>query len=315
MLSCCFHLKYMIIVKVRLRMVLISIMVSSPIFPIDWNKWQIELKFHHQLLYWLNLVQCLEMTLILVLLKNSLDDCSIISTNCLVATHVLILFLTGISTIVWKIWLETDEVMALSCYLMMTPNKLVSLMIPSWRTMTIKERLNLYCADKFQSYQEDNSIIQINQIIRQPSIVIKGESILSDSTLDESISINIAEEAHKKLVARIIQCVRSGVKQCIVWTVDTDMIVSLIASHQLTESFDYVMFTFCSVQSQTGLLKKLLKNLARKNLELSHSFMHWQGPIFLPHFLIRISEILGLMDRNIGKRGSHNCLHGAEWET
>ena len=82
--------------------------------------------------------------------------------------------------------------------------------------MTIKERLNLYCADKFQSYQEDNSIIQINQIIRQPSIVIKGESILSDSTLDESISINIAEEAHKKLVARIIQCVRSGVKQCIV---------------------------------------------------------------------------------------------------
>ena len=113
----------------------------------------------------------------------------------------------------------------------------------------------------------------------------------------------------------MIQCVRSGVKQCIVRTVDTDMIVSLIAYHQLTESFDYVMFTFCSVQSQTGLLKKLLKNLARKNLELSHSFMHWQGAIFLPHFLIRISEILGLMDRNIGKRGSHNCLHGAEWET
>ena len=59
-----------------------------------------------------------------------------------------------------------------------------------------KERLNLYYADRFQSYQEDNSIIQINQIIRQPSIVIKGESILSNSTLDELISINIAEEAH-----------------------------------------------------------------------------------------------------------------------
>ena len=30
-----------------------------------------------------------------------------------------------------------------------------------------KEQLNLYCADKFQSYQEDNLIIQCNQIIRQ----------------------------------------------------------------------------------------------------------------------------------------------------
>ena len=30
-----------------------------------------------------------------------------------------------------------------------------------------KERLNLYCADKFQSYQEDNLIIQCNQIIGQ----------------------------------------------------------------------------------------------------------------------------------------------------
>ena len=39
---------------------------------IDSNKWQVELKFHHQLFYWLNLVQCLEVTLILVLLKRRL---------------------------------------------------------------------------------------------------------------------------------------------------------------------------------------------------------------------------------------------------
>ena len=138
MLRLCFHLKYINIVKVCQRMVLIYIMVSNPIFPIDSNKWQIELKFHHQLLYWLNLVQCLEVTLILVLLENLLDDCSIISKNRLVATHVLISYVTSISTIVWKTWLETDEFMALSCYLMMTHHYLVSLMIPSWRTMTIK---------------------------------------------------------------------------------------------------------------------------------------------------------------------------------
>ena len=137
MLSC-LHLKYMIIVKVGLRMVLICIILSNPTFSIDSNKLQIELKFYHQLLYWLKLVQCLEVTLILVLLKNSLNNCSIISKNCLVNTHVLLSFVTSISTIVWKIWLETDKAMTLSCYLVMTRYFLVRLMIPSWRTMTIK---------------------------------------------------------------------------------------------------------------------------------------------------------------------------------
>ena len=43
-----------------------------------------------------------------------------------------------------------------------------------------KERLNLYCADKLQSYKED----------AQSFNVTKGVSILSNSTLDELISIN-----------------------------------------------------------------------------------------------------------------------------
>ena len=130
MQSCCFHLKYMIIIKVFLRMVLVCIMVSNQIFLMNSNKWQIKLKFHHDLLFWLNLIQCLEVTLILVLFKNSLDDYSIISKSCLIVTHLLISFLTSIWTIVWK--------MALSCYLMMTHHYLVSLVIASRRTMTTK---------------------------------------------------------------------------------------------------------------------------------------------------------------------------------
>ena len=92
-----------------------------------------------------------------------------------------------------------------------------------------KERLNLYCADKFQSYQDNNSIIECNQI-RQSFNETKGESVLSNSALDESISINTAEEADQKLVRHMIQCVRSGVKQCVVRTVDTDVVISLISS-------------------------------------------------------------------------------------
>ena len=140
MLSCCCNLKFMITLKVCRRMVLIYIMLPNPIFSIESNKWQIELKFHHQLLYLLNFVQCLEVTLILVLLKNLLDDCSIISKNCLVATHVLTSFVTSISIIVWKICLERNEVMALNCYLMIAHHYLVSLMTASWKTLTINNK-------------------------------------------------------------------------------------------------------------------------------------------------------------------------------
>ena len=55
-----------------------------------------------------------------------------------------------------------------------------------------KERLNLYCADKFQSYHKDAQSFNLT----------KGESVRSNSTLDESISINTAEEADQKLVSR-----------------------------------------------------------------------------------------------------------------
>ena len=212
------------------------------------------------------------MKLILVLLKNSLDDCLIILKYCLVATHVLISFVTVISTIVWKIWLETDKVMVLSWNLMMTHHYLVSIMIPSWTTMTEKW-LNLYCADKFQFYQED----------AQSFNVTKGESVLSNSaTLYKSISINTAEEADQKLVCHIIHCVRSGVKQWVVRTVYTDVAISLIAYRRLVENFDCVVLSVWAVQSQTGSTTstKLLKNLARENVELSHSFMRWQGAIF-----------------------------------
>ena len=232
----------MIMVKVRLRMVLICIMVSNPIFQIDSNKWQIELsaallielspmfrsdtysgtfeEFARRLFNNINK------------LSSSYSRANIVSGRYFNNRNG-----RGHGP---KLLFNDD-----------TP--LTSKFNDSFlKNNGNKERLNLYCADKFQFYQKDNSIIQYSQIRKQPFIVTKGESVLSNSTLDESISINTAEEADQKLVARMIQCVRSGVKQCIVRTVDTDVVVSLVAYRQLAESFDYVVFTFCSVQSQTG---------------------------------------------------------------
>ena len=96
-----------------------------------------------------------------------------------------------------------------------------------------KERLNLYCADKFQSTEEDVQSFNI----------IKGQS---DSTLDESISINTAEEADQKLFWQMIQCVRSALKQFVVRTADMDVVKSLTACRRLVESFDCVVFALLS---------------------------------------------------------------------
>ena len=44
----------------------------------------------------------------------------------------------------------------------------------------------------------------------------------------------------------MIQCVRSGVKQCFVRTVDTDVVISLIAYRRLAENFDCVVLACLS---------------------------------------------------------------------
>ena len=99
-----------------------------------------------------------------------------------------------------------------------------------------KERINLYCADKSQSNEEDVQSFNIT----------KGQSVLSNSTLDESISINTVEEADQKLFWQMIQCVRSALKQFVVRTADMDVVISLIACRRLVESFDCVVFALLS---------------------------------------------------------------------
>ena len=44
----------------------------------------------------------------------------------------------------------------------------------------------------------------------------------------------------------MIQCVRSGVKQCVVRTVDTDVVISPIAYRRLAENFDCVVLACLS---------------------------------------------------------------------
>ena len=136
--------------------------------------------------------------------------------------------------------------------------------------------MNLYCADKFQSDQEDNLIIGCNEIIRQSFNVTKGETVLSNSTLDELVSINTAEEADQKLVHHMIQCVRSGVKQWVVRTVDMDVVVSLIAYRRLAEKYDCVMFPCLTsaVSNRFYSINKIAEELGERKCRALPFFMH-----------------------------------------
>jgi len=85
-----------------------------------------------------------------------------------------------------------------------------------------KERLNIFLAQSFHRLHQEGSSFTVT----------KGETILSNDPLilnDQSLSNNSAEEADQKLVRHMIQCVRSEINECLIRTIDTDVIISLIS--------------------------------------------------------------------------------------
>ena len=94
-----------------------------------------------------------------------------------------------------------------------------------------KERLNHFLADKFIQFHRQDKIF----------VVTKGAEIkTNDITLltDPLISPCCAEEADQKLVRHMIQCVRSGMKKVVVRTVDTDVLILLLAYRHIAGNFE-----------------------------------------------------------------------------
>ena len=229
--------------------------------------------------------------IILVLLENLLNDCSIISKNCRLATHVLISY----------DWYFNNSLKNLTRNGRVHGPKLLfneDTPLPSKSNDSFvknndnKERMNSYCADKFQSYQEDT----------HPFSVTKGKCVLSSSTLDELIStITAAEEADQKLVCHMIQRVRSGVKQCVVRTVDTDVVISLTAYRRLAENWDCVLFTCLSstVSRRFYKINKIAEEHGERKYRALPFFYALTG---FPHSLIRVSSNFGIGGQNHRKK-------------
>ena len=87
---------------------------------------------------------------------------------------------------------------------------------------TNKEKLNCFLADKMLELHNGDQIL----------VVTKGNCILyNDRVLESDSTINLcsAEEADQKMVRHMLQCVRSGIQKVVVRTVDTDVIMLLLA--------------------------------------------------------------------------------------
>ena len=85
-------------------------------------------------------------------------------------------------------------------------------------------------------------------------VMTKGETIISNSDHilnDHLISYNTAEEADQKLIRHTIQCIRSGMEEITVATVDTDVIISLIAYRPLVQHLECKVFA--SLSSPSGI--------------------------------------------------------------
>ena len=98
-----------------------------------------------------------------------------------------------------------------------------------------KDRLNVFLAEEFiQHYSGDKTLV-----------ITKNDSVLSN---DETLCINMmltpntAEEADQKLVRHALQCVRSGFNDVVIRTVDTDVLLLLIAYRHWETNTDSKVF-------------------------------------------------------------------------
>ena len=107
-----------------------------------------------------------------------------------------------------------------------------------------KERLNLFLADRiFNLHSGDKKLT----IAKGDTVVTTDPSIASDQT----IAPNFAEEADQKIVRHMIQCVRNGFRHVVIRTVDSDVIISLLAYRHYAENFECEVYAWLAAGSES----------------------------------------------------------------
>ena len=108
-----------------------------------------------------------------------------------------------------------------------------------------KERLNLYCANKFYEFQLVNPSSTVFNVTKNDTILTNSAS---SSVL---ICSNSVEETDQKIVRHMLLCLRNGIEHFMITTVDNDVIVSLISFRMIVGNFNTKTFA-CLASSQNN---------------------------------------------------------------
>ena len=134
-----------------------------------------------------------------------------------------------------------------------------------------KERLNHFLADKFSEIHHGVTKLTVT----------KGSDILTnDETLSGPlISYNSAEEADQKLVRHMLQCVKSGIKNIVVRTIDTDVLILLLAYRHFAGNFDSKIYAWFTVGKNVSFydVYKLAVHLGEKKCQALPFFYTFTG--------------------------------------
>ena len=95
--------------------------------------------------------------------------------------------------------------------------------------------MNHFLADKLYSFHDSDKCF----------VVTKGENIMTnDVSLRDDQFINgfPSEEADPRLVRHMVHCVRNGVASVVVRTVDSDVLILLLAFRHFADNFNSTVF-------------------------------------------------------------------------
>ena len=112
----------------------------------------------------------------------------------------------------------------------------------------------------------------------------------------------------------MIQCMRSGVKQCAIRTVEADVVISLIANCWLVKYFSCVVFARVgsAVWNRFHNINTIPEELGERKCRALPFFYVLIGCDIVSSFFNQSK--CKLWHRWTGRRCFDNYLHGAEWE-
>ena len=135
-----------------------------------------------------------------------------------------------------------------------------------------KDKLNLYLSQKMIEIHTGEKTLTVTM----GSTIVTTDSVLASETM---INSNSAEEADQKLVRHMMQCVQSDIKLVVIRTVDSDVVMQLLAYRHRAGNFQSDVFVWFGVGKNTTYynINDLSTKLGQEPCEALPFFVSFTG--------------------------------------